>query len=342
MQGLRSLPLRKIHYTKHILSIASVFILITLATHAQQVQHSLYPMNPLALNPAQTGDFMGNWRFTANYRNQWVSTSDPFRTSTASFDSKLHFQQQTMGVGLFFMNDESGVGGLSYNKIFVSVAYQLKLNENYFWVGLQPGYVFAAFNTWNNWDYTTGTFTAPSGESNFGESTSYFDLNAGISWRRQFGRIQARTGISLLHLNTPNISFFEGEEKEDIISIVDLSAKIGLTEKVFIEPGVLLKNGSGVSLTAAGVAIGYKLSARSQLKDVFLSAQVRNGILDELSSLTFAAGMHLKRIDFAVNYDMNIGNYSNAVGSMGAFEVAVIYRSITTILNSYSIPCERY
>jgi hypothetical protein len=40
---------------------------------------------------------------------------------------------------------------------------------------------------------------------------------------------------------------------------------------------------------------------------------------------------------------MNISDLSKSSGSnLGAFEVAIIYRIVGVVLNSYSIPCERY
>ncbi|MBN1950121.1 MAG: PorP/SprF family type IX secretion system membrane protein [Bacteroidales bacterium] len=318
-----------------------LFIFFSGLTGAQDVQFSLFRLNPMYLNAAQTGVFEGNWRFSANFRNQWVGTSTPFRSATAGFDSKIHLADQAIGYGLLFLNDESGIGGLTVNKVYGSIAYQMKISDSYIRLGVQPGYVFASFNSWYNWDHETGTFTAPSNEPGFGESTNYFDINAGISWQGSFNKIIAEAGISVLHINQPNISFFEGDAPQDMVILAHGGVQIDLNEKVFLYPQFMLTSGSGTSLTALGSEIGFRTKGRSQVKNLFMAVYLRNGLLDELSTLSVAAGIRMNRLDFAIDYDLNIGNYSNSAGSMGAFEIALIYRSITTILNSYSIPCER-
>ena len=97
-----------------------------------------------------------------------------------------------------------------------------------------------------------------------------------------------------------------------------------------------------MSLTAAGTSFIYDVQRRSIVRQVFIAGYLHDGILDDLNRVSVSAGLSTKILDIALNYDLNTGNYVSAAGSAGAFEIAVIYRNVTTLLNSYSIPCERY
>jgi len=309
---------------------------------AQDAQFSLYQYNPLYLNPANTGNYTGNWRLAANFRNHWINNSEPYRTGSASFDTKVSVIGQSFGLGILFLNDESGVGGLTYNKIYGSIAYGFELLDNHFDIGIQPGYVFVSVNSWYNWDYNSGEFNADNGEISFGETTNYLDLNGGLRWKRRIGRTDLEAGLSLFHLNKPNISFFNGEDKEEILSLLDVTAKIGITEKIYIQPAALVALQSGVTYSSLGTAIGYDHIGKSTVKNIFAGVYVRNGLVNELNTLSITAGASVKRIDLALCYDYTLGTFGEAAGVMGAFEIAIIYRSISTYLNSYTIPCERY
>jgi type IX secretion system PorP/SprF family membrane protein len=312
--------------------------------HAQEAQFTMFNNNPLLLNPANTGSFSGDWRVAGNFRNQWAATTSPFRTASVSADAKLYILNQKIGAGLFFLNDESGIGGLTFNKLYASLAYEYRYKENYLTIGLQAGYVFGSINSWTNWNPVTGSFDAPSGEINFSDKISYFDLNAGIRWKRNIGIFEPNAGLAFYHLNRPNKSFFEGDEKEEIQFVFHVDVKTKLNDEFYLLPAILVKGKGSSSQTIAGTNIGYNfLGSRTSVKQIFAGVYVKNGILKELDAISVLAGTTVRRIDIALSYDFSMSNLSKSAGKMmGAFEISFIYNSISTVLNSYSIPCERY
>jgi hypothetical protein len=297
----------------------------------------------MSWNPANTGNFSGNWRAMAHFRNQSLTTGDPFQTASAGFDSKFSFFQQNFAAGFLFQNDETGTGGLSYSNIYASLGYHRTLSENSFWLGAQVGYVFASVNDWNTWDYTTGGFTAPSGETNFGESINYADVNLGLSWKRKIGIFEPEAAFALKHINKPNISFFEGDQQEDIHTIVHLSSGIKINESFGVKPSFLFETQNNIQPTLFGFYSTYKLiGSTTPIKRVYLGMYLRNGLTSQLNAFSFMAGTRIKMIDLVVSYDLNMGDFNESAGATGAFEIALIYRKMPLVLNSYSIPCERY
>jgi type IX secretion system PorP/SprF family membrane protein len=310
--------------------------------YSQEVHFSMFENAPLLINPANTGNFIGDWRIAGNYRNQFVATADPFRTALISFDSRVYILKQIIGIGLFVINDETGVGGLTYNKIYGSVAWQKEISDNFFSFGFQAGYVFGSINSWGIWDYTTGDFSSPNGETNFGESVRYADIHLGTHWKRSIGVFEPEAGLTFSHLNKPNISFFGGDEREVIKLTLNAKSKINISDKLFLTPSFLYQ-GKATSLALIGINIGYNLVGNgSSVKQLTGGVYIRNSASDQLSAFIFCLGTTIRRMDLGISYDMNAGELSNSTGSMGAFEISIIYRSISTVLNSYSIPCERY
>src|ERR1700761_7009157 len=72
-------------------TIACAGLIATLAlSHraaiAQDIHFTQFDAVPLVINPAFTGNFDGQYRAAAIYRNQWQSVTVPYVTYGASFD----------------------------------------------------------------------------------------------------------------------------------------------------------------------------------------------------------------------------------------------------------------
>ncbi len=334
----------RLHNVKLSVTLTALCIIgfLSPSVYSQEIHYSLYQYSSLLLNPANTGNFNGDWRLAGNFRNQMVSTANPYRTTTVSFDTRLYLLHQKIGIGLFVVNDESGIGGLNFNKIFASLAYQKEFNKNFISIGFQAGYVFGSVDSWGNWNYNTGDFSLPNGETSFEDRSRYADINLGLHWKKSIKLVEPEIGVAVSHLNKPNISFTEGEEKESIKLGIDTRIKINISDKLFVQPSFLYVQKS-ISMTMLGSNIGFNLLGnRSAVKQFTAGAYLRNGLTSDLNTLALCLGTMINRVDIGLCYDMNFGQYSESLGSTGAFEISFIYRSISTVLNSYSIPCERY
>ena len=98
-------------------------ILACLAAQGQDIHFSQYFASPLTLNPATIGGFNGQFRFAANYRNQWYflksrydGSRAGYATYSGSYDIRLlrkKLKYDQFGVGVMVFNDKAGDGGLS-------------------------------------------------------------------------------------------------------------------------------------------------------------------------------------------------------------------------------------
>ena len=74
-----------INIMKYVLPIF-YFLLLHTGLQAQDPHFSQFFASPLSLNPALTGRFDGTLRVAGNYRNQWPTIDNAFKTYTASVD----------------------------------------------------------------------------------------------------------------------------------------------------------------------------------------------------------------------------------------------------------------
>ena len=101
------------------------------SVHAQQDKHfSMFQHTKTQINPATTGFFEGDYQLFTNFRNQWTTVSDnPFRTTSAAFDTRFDVGNGLLGGGVIFYNDASGDALYSVNQIIVPVSYAVSLNR---------------------------------------------------------------------------------------------------------------------------------------------------------------------------------------------------------------------
>jgi type IX secretion system PorP/SprF family membrane protein len=330
------------------LLILIMCIIPTNRISAQDIHFSIYNSSPLFLNPANTGNFTGDWRLSGNYRNQWMSISTPFQTATISFDKQFYLLHQKINGGALLIHDESGSAWLRSDKLFASFSYRKLLGPNLVSLGLQLGYIHRGISgsqTWpSQWDPETGHIE-PENENNEPYATaskSYLDFNAGLLWKRNIKIFEPEAGFSLSHINTPNQSFFEGTESLPVRYLIHAGVKTKFSDKFYVLPTFLYMRQKAATETIFGANLGYNpVGKKTTVKEIFGGVQMRSGI-NNSDAFAIIAGATVGRIGFAVGYDINISDLSAATGNKGAFEISFVYKSISTVLNSYSIPCERF
>src|SRR5687768_3272675 len=107
---------------------------------AQDIHFSQYYLSPLSLNPANTGNYKGDYRFFGNYRSQWRDLNNAFNTYSAGGDFNIYPKNINMSGGLIFISDKSS-GNLIVNKIMPSAAGHVKYAGFKLHAGIQPGIV---------------------------------------------------------------------------------------------------------------------------------------------------------------------------------------------------------
>jgi type IX secretion system PorP/SprF family membrane protein len=317
---------------------------------------SMFTATPLLLNPAMTGAFTGNYRFTAIYRSQWGSvlggeTVPMYSTVSASLDFRTNkgFKQgDGFGFGLYFMDDRAGESKFTTDQVGISLAYHLSLdrhNEHFLSLGFASAIwekslslVGLQFPDQNQ----NGTFDPqiPNGEYLVNNNIIFWDFNAGLMYTGRFGKRRMASGyigFSLDHVNQPNISM-----KGDASVIMPMKYTVHggyrfpLTKRFDLQPkAVYLRQGVSNELDmGSDVRILFEEREREGNNFKF-GAQFRMVGGDNLAawqdhrldpeSVIIDAGVEFGGFTFAAAYDINVSQLVQATNSEGAFELHVAY-----------------
>lgn len=115
-----------------------MIVLLTVSAlriQAQDLHFTLQQLTPIAFNPANTGAFLGSYRLSGLYRDQYrsIAGKGAYSTPTFSIDApviKGFGKNDWVGVGVFFFTDKSGTGGLVQSSFKISAAYHLALDKS--------------------------------------------------------------------------------------------------------------------------------------------------------------------------------------------------------------------
>lgn len=321
-----------------------LFVASILYINSQDIHYSQYFRIPSLLNPSTTCNFTDNWRISFNYRNQWKRIGVPFATASAIFEKPFKIVGEPVGFGFSFINDNTGINGINTNKLLIAASYAFDKSINKLRAGLQIGYVHRSINSRNltfpdDWDLETGTFV-PSSE--FQEHKSYLDISTGFYWSTKIKNQEPEIGISLSHINMPNTSFINEKYILPIKYAILLNNKYIIDEFFYLKPGILYMKQKKASLSLMNITGGYVLRRRTtNLKEINISLMYRSSNFVESDAFILSGGMRLGKIDIALSYDLYISSMNKFTNNINALEFVIIYNNFTTILNVFTIPCER-
>jgi len=280
------------------LPLSVILVLTAVLAAAQQDYHfSQFFAAPVTYNPANAGAFEGDFRAAANYRNQFGSISEPYKTIGFAADmpiklTKEAYDRNFLGVGLAVVNDNAGTLGFNSLHVAGSFSYAIDLggsqaNPHYISLGLQAGFMQRSMNfSEANWaSQWTGTAFNPgvaSGESFVGNmSEGFINLGAGVSWFRSFGdNTRMLAGASFLNANAPQVQLLGTEDNL-------LRKYIGHVSVAHSQPGSNVR----------------------YLPNLFVMLQGPNRIIDIGSEIEFSFWDRTEFTDFRNNLSTNVGAY---------------------------------
>lgn len=316
---------------------------------AQDIHFSQFYFSPLSLNPANTGNYKGDYRFFGNYRSQWRDISKAYNTFSAGGDFNIYPSNQNVSGGLIFINDKSG-GNLKIMKIMPSAAFHKKIAGYNLHIGIQPGVVIKSIDFYshsfpNQLNWNTGKFdnTLTNTETGVNQRFTYFDLNAGFAASRKFGKIEPEIGYTLFHINKPKESFLSQTNKLPVRQAYNIGLNYYLNATIILRGYTMYGYTTKVSDWVSGMNVEYVLSKNAFFTNsVFAGFMWRDGFKRNPDAGIVTAGMNYQNYTIGFSYDITFSQLKTAVDSKGAFEIALIYKGKNTRLSKKAIPCERY
>jgi type IX secretion system PorP/SprF family membrane protein len=155
-----------------------------------------------------------------NYKNQWKSVINPFKTIALAFDTKIYLNKKKkgnyFGLGASVFNDKVGVAKFTTNQLNIDLAYHLLINRhNSISAGVKTGFFERHIDpTGLKWDsqYNGKGYDAslPTRENMVLQSYGKFDLGVGLLYfySNNAEGVKMQLGASMAHLTKPKNSFY--------------------------------------------------------------------------------------------------------------------------------------
>jgi type IX secretion system PorP/SprF family membrane protein len=323
-----------------------LFLFLSFQLKAQDPHFSQFFASPLTLNPALTGKFDGDLRVAGNYRNQWPTLDNYYRTFSVSVDfdilkNKIP-EHDTWGVGFLGMKDEAGGKILTNNYFGVSTSYHKALDEDGFQqigIGFQGTYGQKRLNNQNllyEDMLTPFGFTGVTHEiyNNNQLDINYFDLGAGILYSGSTtDRNNFYVGASMYHINRPKESFKGGSWNLAPRTTIHGGGYFPISDLLTFHGSGIYQMQSGSSETVLGGAISAVFDEQSASpSNVYLGSWIRLN-----DAIIPYIGLEYSGFRIGISYDINTSSLKSSSQSRGGMEVSLIY--IKRSSGAKIIPC---
>lgn len=338
---------------RNLLSLAGIFVLLSMGLKAQDAYFSQYYASPLTLNPSLAGLFDGNYRINGVYRDQWRGSQlNPFTTFTAGVDIRFDLVNQFgkykdgVGVGVTFLRDMAGIYQLGTTGMQISAAYHKSLFMNsaqYLSVGFSSAVIQRSLNV-GRLDFQDSfnginAFDRQTLEDIPANNFSYLDHNIGINYafapRKALGY---SIGISVAHITRPQQSFHKRdgtipEMEATLIPDANLPMRFALhgnlvipVNDIEVSPRISLMSQREFYLAQAGSNFRFNLD-KDKRNALHLGTWVRlNNQLGRsaMSDVGVLFGYQLDTFILGLSYDYNLLKISS-FKTPGTFELSVTY-----------------
>lgn len=328
-------------------TIAIIVLMFSLhSLNAQDIHLSQYYTSNTSLNPAFTGFYDGDLRFTGNYRSQWGQVNVPINTNMFSVEKRIRQYAHEFGIGLLLVNDRVSQFALNTNKAMLSLAYQKEIGGFLVRVGGQGGYVMKSSDLSGQtfpgqWNYTTGQFdeSVNSGESLTSYNYSYIDINGGFSVSKKIKNKLLTAGYALFHINRPKEDILVSGSYIPFRHVFTAQADMKSSNQLYtFTPRLLYMHASGATDMVTGINVKRKLTDDLS---ALVGASFRSNIAQS-DALIAILGASYKRVDFAVSMDFNVSKLSQDGPYKSTYEFSIIYTTPSVSPDKIALPCDRY
>jgi type IX secretion system PorP/SprF family membrane protein len=326
-----------------------ILLFIPLFSNGQDIHFSQTTRALFQINPAFCGAFSGNIKAEMNWKDQWQSINNTFRTYGTSL--QFSFGKGNPRVPVFFaigaqaFRDVAGdvqvgntTGGLTFStlvKVDRNSRLSLGIQGNYGQTGLDPTKM-----QWGS-QYNGLNFdpALTNGSGIDFQGFTYGSVSAGIAYwytKRDRNVIasapqDAKIGLAVYHLNRPKFTFGNATDKDNILRmrfVLHGSALLGTdVENLYWYPNLNVMVQGSQHEVLMGCLAKYRLRSASKTTG-FNSEWAISGGLDIrvtniLDAIIPQIYLGIGNFDIGLSYDVNISRLNNASNFRGGFELSL-------------------
>lgn len=320
---------------KRILNVA-VLSFLALNVSAQDIHFSQFFMAPLNINPALAGAYRGDYRANLNFKEQYSSFNNAYRTINGSFDKALikdRYGRKETGAGINVYQDVAGDSKTKNFNISLNISQTVRIDQRSdLSLGLGLGYTQYSANlvglTWDNqFNGLTYDERLSSRENNLFTNQQFFDLSTGILYRSfDFNGYPLELGLSAFHLTTPNISFGNGIDNIPVRLVLHGKKEFDLSLDRWgaIPTFFIARQGPASEITLGGL-LRYDAGLHSKYTGYHKKTTLYFGLLYRHLDALIPQIMirYQEKYNLGISYDVNISQLRAASRSQGGFEISL-------------------
>lgn len=308
----------------HRLFLLFVLVFGGITARAQDPQFGHFYSNSMLYNPAFTGN-VDLGRFALSYRNQWPGIPGNFVSYAASYEH--YFDEASSGVGIQFVSDRAGSGGMTTNSANAMYSYQIRINRKLaLLTGVKAG-IHSRFYDFSKFTFADQIARDDAPESTveeFRERINYPNFGTGLVFYHQE---KYWFGLSLDHINQPQNGFQDETSQLDVRTALQAGWNFPLN-----------KGYGGHSNSKITVAALYKAQRKWDQLDLGmyyrtdpymvgiwyrgLPFKSNESSAANVDAMMLLMGFKLDRIAFAYSYDLTLSALAGNTG--GSHEISII------------------
>tara|TARA_R110002049_G_scaffold181632_6_gene349093 strand:+ start:91 stop:1101 length:1011 start_codon:yes stop_codon:yes gene_type:complete len=324
-------------------NILIVFVLLFTSLKSQDIHFSQYNQSPLNLNPSLTGNFNAKYRLVGNYRNQWNSVGEGYKTYSFSAEGKNLFKIKGVSYGVLLFQDEAGVGNFTQSNYSFSLNYSQNLNYDSTLsvsIGAALSYQqskvdFDNFTFDRQYIGTSFNPNNPNGENFDNDAFGYFNPSVGTHLNYAINSDNAiKFGVAFHNLIKPKNSFFQvNDQQQETRTTFHFSSTFLLNQLLDIQPSILyMMQGEAQELMIGSNLRYYFEKTRYAKKAITGGIFYRNQ-----DAAILNLGLEFTHTSFAFSYDIGTSELRQASNSKGGLEISIVH-----LINNYKPNYKRW
>lgn len=305
-------------------------------TKSQDIHFSQYNQSPLILNPSLTGNFNAKYRLIGNFRNQWNTLGEGYKTYSFSAEGKNLFKIKRVSYGILLFQDEAGTGGLTTSNYAFTINYSQNLNYDST-LSVSIGAALSYQQTKIDFDnfsfdrqYVGTSFNPnnPNGENLGNDAYGNFNPSIGTHVNYAINSDNAiKFGVAFHNLIRPKNTFLNTDEQElELRTTAHFSSTFLLNQLLDIQPSLLYMTQGKAQEFLIGSNLRYYFEkTRYARKAITGGLFYRN---EDAAILTL--GLELTQTNVSFSYDINTSELNDASNRKGGLEISIIH-----LINNY-------